>query len=223
MDADRFNLFANTKRVYDCMPRHKEFIILTRQIEQVSTYLTSHHLMRDVRLISYWYDNGFNPAHAFNLGVKLARYQTIIITCPEVRPMPDVLDKLSYRIGRNVVCQVWNLDPDGIPMMSLVNSQYRSSTPGFYFLAMFNKSDIQTINGWDERFMQGHSHEDEDFGNRWVRAGLPFEIADDIQADHQYHGLSGELVEGANEINMNLLEENNINGVTRCKNGLVYE
>lgn len=221
MDADRFPQFTNTKRAYDRMPQEKQFVIVTRRMREVNAYLQEHCLYKEVHVVPYSYDGGFNPAMALNIGVSHSLFPNIIITCPEVRPQIDVLDKLESRIGRNVVCQVINLDQDGRAIMSLVNSQYRNETPGFYFLAMYNKKDIEYINGWDERFMQGHSHEDEDFGNRWVRAGLPFEIADDIMAYHQYHPPNGELVPGANEINMNILEENNRNKVTRCMDGLV--
>lgn len=223
LDDDRFDLFAETKRAYDRMPQRKEIILPTRRITQVIDYLAEHRLDRDVSVIPYTYTSGFNPAMALNIGVRAARYETIIITCPEVRPQPDVLDKLSAKIGRNVVCQVWAHDEHGQRTMSLVNSSYRAETPGFYFLAMYNRTDIETINAWDEEFMRGHSHEDADFGARWVRAGLPFEIDDDIQADHLYHPPHGELVAGANDINEAIYRENTRLGITRCKHGLIDE
>lgn len=220
MDADRFPQFARTKRAYDAMPQVKEIIIPTRRYEEVATYLHEHHLSNGVCVPCYTYEGGFNPAMALNIGVKVALFDTIIITCPEVLPAPDVLDRLSKKVGSNVVCQVWAMDEQGNRIMSLVNSQFRSSTPGFYFLAMYNRADIEAINGWDERFMEGHSHEDEDFGNRWVRAGLPFEVDDDIQAEHQYHPPHGELAPGANAINARILAENNYHQITRCVKGL---
>jgi predicted glycosyltransferase involved in capsule biosynthesis len=70
---------------------------------------------------------------------------------------------------------------------SLVHKGFRDMTPAMYFLAMFNKRDIEAINGWDEAFMQGYAYEDDDFGQRWVRAGLPFQLREDIQGVHQYH------------------------------------
>lgn len=223
MDADRFPQFHRTKLAYDAMPQEKQFVIVTRRMREVSQYIQDHRLSKEVHIVPYTYDGGFNPAMALNIGVSHALFPNIIITCPEILPQPDVLDKLTYWQGENVVCQVYNQDEQGNRIMSLVNSTYRHETPGFYFLAMYNRQDIEKINGWDEQFMQGHSHEDEDFGNRWVRAGLPFSIADDIVGDHQYHPPHGELVPGANEINMAILAENNRLGVTRCVHGLVDE
>lgn len=222
MDDDRFEQFANTKRVYDSMAQEKEIIIPTRRPKQVLSYLQANDLGRDVKVVPYVWDHGFNPAHALNLGVRSVWHdsQSVIITCPEVRPFFDVLDRLGDYAGANVVCQVWNLDEEGNRISSLVNSGYRFETPGFYFLAMYNISDIWSINGWDERFMAGHAHEDEDFGNRWVRAGLPFEVVDEIQGEHQYHPPHGELEEGANEINWRLMQENNQNMVTWCERGI---
>lgn len=223
MDDDRFPQFHRTKLAYDAMPQEKQFVIVTRKMGEVSAYLNNHHLNKEVHIVPYTYTNGFNPAMALNIGVSHSLYPNIIITCPEVLPQPDVLDKLTHYIGQNVVCQVYNLDSDGNRIMSLVNSTYRHETPGFYFLAMYNRHHIEHINGWDERFMAGHSHEDEDFGNRWVRAGLPFTIADDIVGEHQYHPPHGELTPGANDINQLHLIYNNLNGVTRCEYGLVDE
>jgi hypothetical protein len=220
MDADRLEQFANTKRTYDKMVQSKEFIIPTRNEFKVGRYIDDNSLYKDVHIVPYRWNEGFNSAKALNLGVRNAKYDNIIITSPEVLPKTDVLGQLEELLGQNVVCQVWDEDESHKVVASLVYKGFRDMTPAMYFLAMFNKQDIEAINGWDEAFMQGYAYEDDDFGQRWVRAGLPFQLREDIQGVHQYHK-RGETIPGGANINYNLLQANNSQGITRCANGLI--
>lgn len=220
LDTNRLEQFKKTKRVYDAFPQVKEFIIPTRNYRAVRDYLKTFDLMRGVKIIPYKHDVGFNPSMALNLGVKKAKYNTIIITSPEVKPLTAVLDQLREHPGQNIVCQVFDEDEEGNHEFSLVNNHYRNINPAYYFLAMYNKADIESINGWDEDFMDGYAYEDDDFGARWNRAGLPFSIREDIQALHQYHPRS-ETIPGGTQTNIEHLNSNNTKGVTKCANGLV--
>lgn len=218
LDPNRLKQFTVTKRVYDDMPQKKEFLIPTRNEFKVARYLDDNGLMKDVRLFPYTVDVGFNCSKALNIGVRNAKYKNIIITSPEVKPTTDVLAQLSACLDKNVVCQVQDQDENG-NLSVLVSKTFRSETPAMYFLAMFKKSDIETINGWDEEFMKGYAYEDNDFGERWVRAGLPFEIREDIQATHQYHP-RGETLRGGMAINQQHFHDNTDNGIIKCSNGL---
>lgn len=218
LDSNRLEQFANTKRIYDDMPQKKEFIIPTREEFPVTRYLDDHKLMKDVRIIPYHVEKGFNCSRALNIGVRNAKYDNIIITSPEVKPMTDVLAQFEPLAGTNVVCWVDDEDKEG-KRTPLVYKGFRSDNPGMYFLAMFNKADIELINGWDEEFMKGYAYEDNDFGERWVRAGLPFEIREDIKAIHQYHPREETIPNGFN-INARHFYENTENNVIKPKNGL---
>lgn len=218
MDTNRLEQFKQTKLAYDEMPEAKEFIIPTRSFGEVAEFIHEHHLGKNIKLVKYSHESGFNPSKALNLGVREAQYDNVIITSPEVKPTTDVLGQLSECLDKNVVCQVFDQDEGG-NLKTLVCNGYRSDTPAMYFLAMFQKQDIKTINGWDEEFMRGYAYEDNDFGDRWVRAGLPFEVRDDIQAVHQYHP-RGETISGGMAVNMQLYHHNNDTGVIRCANGL---
>lgn len=221
MDTNRLEQFKETKRVYDKMPQVKEFIIPTRSSRDVEMYLKRFKLMKDVRIIPYVHREGFNPSKAFNIGVRNAKYENIIITSPEVKPMSPVLEQLSECLDKNVICEVSDQDVAG-NLTVLVSEIYRGETPAMYFLGMFRKEDIEKINGWDEEFMKGYAYEDDDFGARWVRAGLPFEIREDIKAIHLYHPRS-ESIPGGLTTNEQLYRNNTNNGITRCVNGLVSD
>lgn len=218
MDPNRLEQFSHTKRAYDEMPQKKEFLILTRNLDKIQEYLSENGLLKDVRLFAYEHKLGFNPSKALNLGVRKAKYENVIITSPEVKPAEDVLEKLGECLDKNIVCEVTDQDEHG-NLTVLVNSTFRSETPAMYFLAMFKKPDIQKINGWDEEFMKGYAYEDNDFGDRWVRAGLPFEIREDIKATHQYHPRS-ETIHGGLATNMQHYHDNTDAQVVRCTNGL---
>ncbi len=219
LDPNRLEQFTVTKRIYDEMPEVKEFLIPTRNDQVVREYLQKNDLHNRVRLLPYQHDLGFNPSKALNLGVREARYDNVIITSPEVKPVTAVLKQLSEVLDQNVLCQVHDQDPEG-NLKVLVCEGYRSATPAMYFLAMFRKEDIYKINGWDEDFMFGYAYEDNDFGDRWVRAGLPFIMRDDIQGVHQYHPRS-ETIAGGMAINLQHYHDNTDAGVTYCQNGIL--
>lgn len=218
MDTNRLEQFKNTKRVYDEMPQKKEFIIPTRSEPQVAKYLDKHNLWKDVTLVPYKHELGFNPSMALNLGVNKSKYDNIIITSPEVKPSTDVLAQLSELLDENVICEVSDQDIDG-NLKILVSDGYRSESPAMYFLAMFKRKDLETINGWDEEFMKGYAYEDNDFGERWNRAKLPFKMHSEIKAVHQYHPRS-ETIPGGMVTNQLHFYANTDSNVIRCANGL---
>lgn len=219
IDTNRLEQFKNTKQVYDTFSREKEFIMPTRSFEKVYRYLDDNDLAKDVRLIPYTHKTGFNPSKALNIGVRNAKYETVIISSPEVKPVTNVLEQLSELVGQNVICQVADENERHETPNVLVNSTFRSDTPAMYFLAMFNKYDIEKINGWDEDFMKGYAYEDNDFGERWKRAGLPFTFRDDIRGVHQYHA-RGETIPNGAAINNAKFLENNDKKVICPRNGL---
>lgn len=219
IDANRLGQFKETKRVYDTFPQVKEFVMPTRSHKEVSAYFKKHGLMNNVRLVPYEHKLGFNPSKALNIGVRLAKYDNIIVSSPEVKPITQVLEQLEGFVGQNVVCQVFDAKEDGTIGDTLVSKIFRADTPAMYFLAMFQKSDIEKINGWDEDFMKGYAYEDNDFGERWVRAGLPFVVNDEIKAVHQYHPRS-ETIHGGMAVNLQKFHDNRDRGITYCSNGL---
>lgn len=219
MDTNRLEQFLHTKRAYDAMPEEKEFVIPTRSAPAVRAFLRQHRLLKDVRLAPYKFSPGFNPAMALNIGVRMAHYDQIIVTSPEVKPEPALLTKLEELKGANVLCHVSDEDDRG-NLTPLVMSGYRDASPAMYFLAMFNKSDIERINGWDEDFMKGYAYEDDDFGARWNRAGIPFMVRDDLRATHQYHP-RGETIPGGTGVNFLRYSHNNDKGVIKCNNGII--
>jgi hypothetical protein len=221
-DRERIPLLQITLEKYLEFDMHKvEILIVTRTIESMEEIIENELL--PIRLIKY-NDGGpyFNPARALNLGVSRAYYDNIIITGPEVKPITNIIEQFKSLPKGNYVCQVFDLNQDGSIRLSLVNKNFRGDTPGFCFLAMYRKEDIIAINGWDEQFCDGKAYEDEDFGKRWVRAGIPFEVREDIQANHQWH-LRNDVKKGL-EINKKIMDQHDSCGLIRAERGFnLYE
>jgi hypothetical protein len=60
LDTNRLKQFKVTKRLYDEMPQKKEFLIPTRSITRVWSYLQKNDLTKDVIMIPYSHRIGFN-------------------------------------------------------------------------------------------------------------------------------------------------------------------
>lgn len=217
-ESNRLDLLSNTLDKYKefGLPEEVEFLIISRTLE--------NKYLHRARIIKYeWTGNFFSTSLPMNIGIREAKYDNIIITCPEVMPKTDVLQQLQALPRGNYICQVFDEDKKGDTSFSLVNTNFRAETPAMYFLACFKKEDLVLINGWDEDFMGTYAFEDNDFGNRFVRANLKYEVRDEIQAVHQYHprGYVGQGVgfSTAQEI----LGRNNNQGIIRPRNGLVKE
>ncbi len=223
MDSARLPLWRNTMKKYAefGIPKDTEFIIPTRSEEVIEAVLTSPW-NEHCHVEFYTHSLGYNPSKALNIGVRGAKHDRIIITSPEVMPSTNVLQQLQEYKDYNIICQVWDENANGELAYSLVNKHFRGDHPGMYFLALFQRKDLEVINGWDEDFMLGYAWEDPDFGNRWNRAGLPFTVKDDILARHQYHERP-ETIPNGFQINQAKFNDNNNKGVTRCKNGLKKE
>lgn len=215
-EENRLELFCNTFNKYINLGLDNiEIILVTRTITNNTV-----SMFPNLEIIKYKFEGDtFNPSLALNIGVKNAQFDNIIITCPEVLPLTDIFKQLESECGNNVICQVFDQNKDGSIGLSLVNSNYRSDDPSMYFLAKFNKKDIEKINGWDLEFMKGYAWEDSDFGARFVRAGIPFKVRDDIQALHQWHPRGGANSKGWG-VNKIQFELNNKNGVIECDKGL---
>ena len=141
-ESERFPLFLNTLNKYNelCDLTDVEFILPSRTM----TSRTEHPFGATVKVINYIYPTDqFNPCMALNIGVRNAKYDRVIITCPEVMPETDCLGQFGHG---NEVAKVWDIAENGRKTQCLVSSRIRQHTPGFYFLAKFNKKDIELIN-----------------------------------------------------------------------------
>ncbi|MCK9439435.1 MAG: hypothetical protein WC188_04470 [Candidatus Caldatribacteriota bacterium] len=199
-----------------------EFIIVSRTIFNLD-FLKDLNL--DLKLINYVYDdsNGFAPSKAFNLGTLSALAGYICITSPEVIPITNVINQVFNLPKNNYICKCIDQNKDLTNGMVLVDSNFRSNVPSMYFLAFYLKQNILDINGWDEEFMNGFSFEDDDFGNRFIRAGFNFSVRNDIIGLHQYHPrIDFSISDSEQKIKRNREHffNNNNQNIIKCRKGI---
>jgi len=182
-EYNRIDLLKNTFKAYGKfgVPKDTSVLIVTRDMKPFTV------LGIRVGFLHYRYPGEYiNPSMALNTGLKYAG-DNVIVTSPEVMPITNVLKQFKELPRGNYLAQVWDLNKDGSRKISLVNKHFRATTPAMYFLAHFKREDLITVNGWDEEYMNGHGYEDTDFGWRWSITGLPFQLREEIQAEHQWH------------------------------------
>ena len=221
-DVGRIPLLLNTLAKYQKygLPEKVEVILVSRTFKE----MTIPGL--DIKVVHYEHKGDyFCPSLAFNLGVGAAKYKNILVGHPEVIPINNVMHEF-FRLERgNYVCKVFDLDEQGNTVHILFGMGYRDEWPGLYFLAVYRKEDIEAINGWDMRFMDGYSNEDIDFGQRLENAGIGYTIADDIMGAHQYHPRADDNNDGYRH-NRKIYEDNkrlkvtgNVEGLREVLNG----
>lgn len=192
---NRLDLFRNTidsikKYAHEIKDEYEIIVLDSAGDSNLRTFCRVTCQELPIRYVHYDYPNlpeRHNPAYAFNLGFRLAKYDSIVLTSPEISHRTPVVKQLMKLVGKNVICRVIDLKPDHTTNITLVSTTYRANSPGLYFIGMYTKNFYKKLGGIDEQFMKGESCEDVDFGNRFLRANLTFEIHDEIVGLHQWH------------------------------------
>lgn len=224
---NRVDLFSGTitsirRYAMDIADKFEIIVLDSGSTDSVKSFCMALKNDMDLTYVTYNYPNcnkRHGPTYAINLGAKLSKYDSIVLTSPEIRHDTDVIKQLIPLVGRNLTSSVLDLKPDGSPSIRLVSPSFRSKDPGMYFIGMYSKADFWSIGGIDEKFMQGEAFEDTDFGVRFLRVGLKHEYHDEIRGAHQYHPRvkRGEKMWG---INKRIYETNNMNKVTLVNEGI---
>lgn len=192
---DRLHLFQNTINsilsYYNGIKDKFEIILLSNIFEDdLKNYVLELKNHLDISYVIYNYPNHYckmiNPAYAFNLGCNLSKYNSIILSSPEIKHKTPVIKQLLELTGQNILCKVEELDDNGklIQLLMGENEPDRKNNPGMYFIGMFNKKDYMSIGGLDEKYMMGLGYEDKDFGLRFT---YKFTTTDSIVGIHQQH------------------------------------
>lgn len=227
MEEGRIPLYKNTMDEFEKygFPEELEILIVSRTIKDLALV---EYKDIDVKLINYeWKGAYFTPSMGFNEGVKVAKYDNLVIAYPEVKPITNFFGILKGLPRKNYLSTVWDIGEKGNRTQVLVSKGFRYSTPAFYFLAVYKKEDILKINGWDEEFMKGYWYDDDEFGWRLHASGADWEIRSDIQGEHQYHSRAFYTKTKEDRMGMTLNQERYyslIKGTLfKCKNGIKNE
>jgi GT2 family glycosyltransferase len=159
-----------------------------------------------------WY---INPCVTFNIGLKAAKGDIIVLQNPECLHVHDILTYFSQNINDTnyISISAYGLDPpltDSLPeyisnntvdglLKSLPQVSYRGwATLGWYnhsifrpvhfhFCSGMSRNSMRKLNGFDERFALGIGYDDDELIIRIRKLGLQLIIEDKISVLHQYH------------------------------------
>ena len=177
-------------------------------------YLGLFSFLKIIRIESKdkWYVNSCVP---FNIGISASRGDIIILQCPECLHVHDILTYVSEKINDNnyisistyaVDENITNKLPELINNVDFID--YFKSLPqkmtrgdsvlGWYnhsiyrpvswhFCSVITRTNMQKLNGFDERFAYGIACEDAEFIARVDRLGLNKIISDEVSTIHQWH------------------------------------
>jgi glycosyltransferase involved in cell wall biosynthesis len=142
-----------------------------------------------------------NPALAWNVGIRRARGNLIMLTSPEVIHVTETLwqaDEVGKE-GRVVRARVVDVPPwtqdlidelhtfSSSGMINLTSSTERPDMAGLYFIGVVPKALLEKIGALDEDYMMGLAWEDTDAGQRMLATGAELYHADDMIGLHQWH------------------------------------
>lgn len=155
----------------------------------------------NIKLIKSDFNDCYNPAPLFNLGVQNSNGEYLIITNPEIFHKDNILsacDEILFKHDNPyIVFSCLNVDEykENIlsfeeftfkPKMWYQHLKYRNAL--FHFCSCLSKRQYQEIGGFDERYSSGVAYDDDDFRETINKAGIQFIATDSFLTLHQDHG-----------------------------------
>lgn len=130
-----------------------------------------------------------NPAAPFNIAIRRARGEILILQNPECRhAAPDVIERLAapHRSESHlaVFAAVMALDVVGNQLLWYCHPRY-SARP-FFFCGSVRREHVWRIRGFDEDFT-GYGYDDDFFALCLNSVGVRFVFRDDVPVEHQWH------------------------------------
>jgi glycosyltransferase involved in cell wall biosynthesis len=137
-------------------------------------------------------------AHARNVGVKAARHDLVVTSEPEVCFRTDVLAQLAdlhVDYSEKVISsgRIWFAPEGEAPV-------FDQDPPGWQVadrwtaphIALWHRSWLMAIGGWDESFPGPWGWDDTDLLTRLRISGHGQHIAPEVEGVHLFHGLGGD-------------------------------
>ncbi len=159
-----------------------------------------------------WY---INPCIPFNIGLREAKGDIIVLQNPECLHVHDILSYFSENLNDSVYMSTsaYGLNPEltnQLPqycenntvaelLESLPQRPYIGGTAlgwynhsrfrpvHFHFCSAMTRSNMAKLNGFDERYAHGIGYDDDELIARVRILGLKLTITDDVSVIHQYH------------------------------------
>ena len=143
-----------------------------------------------------------NPCVPYNVGLRASRGDKIVIQNPECCHMGDVLDHVDRMLvdGKYLTFHAYGCtkedvrvlhETDSCPMFSHPKKarwyNHKTERPvAFHFCNAITRNDLIKINGFDERFSQGHNWDDAEILHR-IQKICSVQFVAEPWVVHQYH------------------------------------
>lgn len=139
-------------------------------------------------------DRALNPCVPFNVGVKVATGDVIVLTNPEIIHREPILDLMMSALDdahdRYVAAACWNettktwyCHSQG-PTSEQMGRAPIPTGAGLHFCAMLTKDLYDEVGGFTEEYRTGQGYEDNDFLWKLHECFTQFIILDDCVTDH---------------------------------------
>lgn len=165
-----------------------------------------------------WYINCCIP---FNMAIKEAKGDIIVLQNPECLHVHDVLTYLSENVNDSnyITVSTYGLDRNSnerllrhfnnnnvvyflssLPQRAYMgnrslgwynHSKYRPEA--WHFCSAMTRKNMEKLNGFDERYALGVACDDSEFIIRIRKLGLKVIITEEVSVIHQYHGQTGTI------------------------------
>jgi GT2 family glycosyltransferase len=190
-----------------------------------------------------WY---VNPCVPFNVGIREAKGDTIILQNPECFHIGDILSDVVERIqdSNYLAYACYSLDKGRTDILKEIHSEdtetikekiaplpYQIITQegglgwynhskvrpvAYHFLSAIKKSNMDQLNGFDERYAKGIAYDDDELLVRIRRMGLNVEIVNNPFVLHQWHYDTNNFVtQATNTVELLNHNRNLLNNVTK--------
>jgi GT2 family glycosyltransferase len=183
-----------------------EFIVVddcSNEDERVEDLVVDFPFLKMIRLEKKdkWY---INPCVPFNIGIKEAKNDIIVLQNPECIHVGDILSFVTNNLINNLYLSfaMYYLPKEFTENLELYpNLDFLSKyfpingwqnhpkyKPTYYhFCSAITRSDMNRLGGFDERYAYGIAIDDCDFATRIMRAGIGMLVISDVFVAHQYH------------------------------------
>lgn len=159
-----------------------------------------------------WY---INPCITFNIGIREAKGEIIVLQNPECLHVHDILSYFDEHVDNSnyISMSAYGLNPEltaTLPQYcengtlqeffsSLPQKAYIGGTAlgwynhskfrpvHFHFCSAMSRTSMSKLNGFDERYAQGVGYDDDEIIVRIRMLGLKLIIEDNLSVIHQYH------------------------------------
>jgi glycosyltransferase involved in cell wall biosynthesis len=182
--------------------------------ERIESFLDEFPFLKIIRLEKQnkWY---INPCVTFNIGLREAKGNIIVMQNPECLHVHDVLSYLNEYVNDTnyISISAYGLDPhltttlpqhcENNTVVDLLNSLPQRPYIGgdtlgwynhskfrpvyFHFCSAMTRANMAKLNGFDERFAHGVGYDDDEIIARIRKLRLELIIADNVSVIHQYH------------------------------------